>query len=727
MKQIQKIICVILILSLLTSFVTVFAATGTVSSNTGRRHTTCVSLSKQAQKYYTDTYTWENLSSLAGVYAPDDSYVATQDNPLYSALRTLMTDTHTYRNVVYSGTGNNSLATFWRYTDTAAGANSYLYFYADIDASSGYTMNREHIWCKSSASFYEKGGGADLHHLRPSISFVNEAKGSHAFGNVKGKYSDASATSVGSTEVCWVSNSSNLFEVRDNIKGDVARILLYVYCRWAQPNLYTDVEGAKLPAMDSDDELNFGEKVVENLDVLLQWMQTDPVDEWEMARNDQTENIQGNRNVFIDYPELAWLMFGMEVPADMATPSGKAIYETHSWDNGVQTAAPSCTETGMLTYTCTDCGKTRSVVLPATGHQYANGICDICGEAGTSSRFVLTNALTDGAEVILYFPYDSKALSCVIYNTNYRCGETVSVQGDEIYTDSANIIWTVEQTEGGYNLRGADGRLLAASASNYYLNHSGTDTVWNVNAAKTANCMYLKSSTGKYVEWVARYNDFGAYGYSASYESQLVMQVYTKVVDAVQECPSKDYADVPAEGNWAHEGIDYVIEHGIMGSTKTDTLLFEPNTYCTRAMIVSMLYSLAGKPAVAFEGRFSDVAPGQWYSKAVIWAYRNKVVSGYNDGCFGPNDYVTREQMAVILQSYAENVEGAATDARANLSEFPDENKATWSREAMRWAVAVGLISGKSSNGQKYLDPQGKASRAEAACILMKFMQEIVN
>lgn len=526
MKLVKRLLCVFLVLCLTASLLTAFAATGKLEKNTGRRHAVCTSLSKQAQAYYTGAYSWDKLALLSGVSAPNDSWAATQDNPMYDALQKLMTDTHTNRNVVYSGYANNALATYWQSTDTAEGANGYLFFYGDVQSgSSGYTMNREHIWCKANASFYQKGGGSDLHHLRPSISFINAAKNYYAFGYAKGKYSDSTAVNLNGTAVAWYSKSKELFEVKDDIKGDVARILLYVYCRWGQPNLYSNVAKSKLPAMDSDDDLNYGEKVVENLEVLLQWMLLDPVDEWEMGRNDQTENVQGNRNVFIDYPEYAWLMFGRKIPSDMPTPSGKAI----------------------------------SGEMP------------------------------------------------------------------------------------------------------------------------------------------------------------------------VKECPSKDYADVPGEGYWAHNGIDYVIENGIMGSTKTDALTFEPNTPCTRSMIVAMLYSLAGNPAVSFEGRFSDVGPNQWYSKAVIWAYRNGVVSGYDNGCFGPNDLVTREQLAVILMKYAENIEGKKTTERANLADFPDEGKATWSRDAVRWAVAVGLISGKSSGNQLFLDPQGKATRAEAACILMRFMQEIVN
>lgn len=520
-RVISLLLTLILILSLAGN---VLAATGTVRNNEGTRHMVCTALSEQAKKYYTGEYRIEKLCALKGVNAPKDSWLATQNNPLYTALQTLMSETHTNQNIVYSGNSKNSLADNWKYTDTGAGAKSYIFFYGDVDSNnSGYTMNREHIWCKSNASFLELGGGCDLHHLRPSIREVNEAKNYYTFGNVKGVCSDATATRINNKDVCWSSKSKEMFEVKDDVKGDVARILLYVYCRWAQPNLYSNVVQSKLPPMDEDDDRNYGQKVVENLNTLLSWMALDPVDEWEMERNDQCENAQGNRNVFIDYPELAYLMFGMEIPAGMTTPSGIA-------------------KNGIPTY-----------------------------------------------------------------------------------------------------------------------------------------------------------------------------------------CPSEKYTDVPAEGNWAHAGIDFVIDRGIMGSTKTDDLTFEPNTACSRAMIVSMLYRLAGSPTTSFEGRFSDVAPGQWYSAAVIWAYRKGVVSGYDNGHFGPNDLVTREQLAVILKGYAEKIAGLDTSKRASLADFPDEDMVTWSRDAVRWAVAESLISGKSNNGRTMLDPQGKASRAEVASILMRFIQNIIE
>lgn len=190
-------------------------------------------------------------------------------------------------------------------------------------------------------------------------------------------------------------------------------------------------------------------------------------------------------------------------------------------------------------------------------------------------------------------------------------------------------------------------------------------------------------------------------------------------------CPCWDYTDVD-RGSWYHTACDFVIERGIMGSTKTEELTFEPSTSCTRSMIVSILYRLSDSPAVTYEAKFPDVAKNMWYTDAVIWAAQNGIVKGYDTGKFGPNDKITREQMAVILKTYAD-YRGIETDDAADLSVFPDGAKATWSKTYVAWAVAAGMISGKTNAGTTLLDPQGNATRAEVASILMRFIQNILE
>lgn len=285
--------------------------------NDAARHTVCESLSTQAKAYYTGNYTWDTLSVLEGD-SSGKSLEGTKSQ-LYKELQNLMSSTMT-DSISYNG--GNGLQVYWPYTDTQQGYSNCTLFYSDVDSND---FNREHVWPKSRGSFYQSGAGADLHHLRPTNEGVNSTRSNYTMGNVQGVISNPKTYDFGGQTVLWYSTSDDLVEIKDDVKGDVARIFLYVYVRWGEPNLFETVDSKNLPPPygGSDSGGNNGLKVMESLDTLLQWCEEDPVDEWEMVRNDLTQQVQGNRNVFIDYPELAWLLFDQDVPADMQTPSGE--------------------------------------------------------------------------------------------------------------------------------------------------------------------------------------------------------------------------------------------------------------------------------------------------------------------------------------------------------------------------------------------------------------------
>ena len=147
----------------------------------------------------------------------------------------------------------------------------------------------------------------------------------------------------------------------------------------------------------------------------------------------------------------------------------------------------------------------------------------------------------------------------------------------------------------------------------------------------------------------------------------------------------------------------------------------------SRAMLVTVLWRLAGAPAPKGVNTFSDVPGGTWYTDAVTWAAENGVVSGIGGGCFAPNSNVTREQWAVILFNYAHSC-GYDVGARADLSAFPDAGSVSgWAQDALSWANAAGLINGTVYGGRTILDPQGSASRAQVAMILRSYAEHVVN
>ena len=146
-----------------------------------------------------------------------------------------------------------------------------------------------------------------------------------------------------------------------------------------------------------------------------------------------------------------------------------------------------------------------------------------------------------------------------------------------------------------------------------------------------------------------------------------------------------------------------------------------------RAMLVTVLWSLAGKPAPKGVNTFSDVPNGEWYTNAVTWAAENSVVTGVGSGRFDPNGAVTREQAAVILYKYAQS-KGYDVSARADLTAFPDAGSVSdWAQDALAWANATGLIQGAVYGSKTILDPQGSASRAQVAAILRSYVEHVVN
>lgn len=183
------------------------------------------------------------------------------------------------------------------------------------------------------------------------------------------------------------------------------------------------------------------------------------------------------------------------------------------------------------------------------------------------------------------------------------------------------------------------------------------------------------------------------------------------------------FDDVPIKpGDWKYEGIKFVYENGIMNGTGASQ--FSTEMYLTRSMFATVLYRLAGSPPVTWKNIFPDVVPGQWYSPAVIWAYETGVVKGLGDGRFGTNENITREQIAKMLMEYAKS-KGNDVSQSAELGSFADRaNVSKWALEHVKWAVGCGMINGKKIEGNFYLDPQGDATRAECAAILMRFKQK---
>ena len=280
-RSMSAMLALLLVISLFSGLV-VPAQAATVK-NYGYRGDTAKLFSSYATKFYSkNDVTYEDLAALSG--SSDVSTVP--GSPLYNKLQQLMRDNHTHI------TDYKETIEYYPYTDCQGEGDVISSFYSGVDIGpewdSGATWNREHTWPNS------KGLGGDdendIMMLRPTSSSENSARSNKAYGLSSGFYNPNTV-------------SGGLY----NLHGDVARIALYVYVRWGNTGKMWGSEG-----------------VIESKEILLNWMQEDPVDTWELGRNDAVMSITGTRNVFVDYPELAFLLFNEEVPSGMITPSGNS-------------------------------------------------------------------------------------------------------------------------------------------------------------------------------------------------------------------------------------------------------------------------------------------------------------------------------------------------------------------------------------------------------------------
>ena len=418
----KKAICLLLILSVVFSMfagMAISANAATFSYNTGKRGTTCTSLSSKAKSYYTGSYVYSTLSTKSA-------------STIKSSLKTLMTNTHSTK------TTYENLKTYTKYSDAYAGSSSKIVdFYSGATYSgtwdNGSTWNREHVWCQSLGSFTTSNCGSDLHHLRPTDPTLNSTRNNLPYGEVSGSYKTAKSKS-GATGGYY---TSKYFEPLDNVKGDVARILLYCHVRWGESNIT---------------------KLISSTSTLLNWMKADPVDTYEMGRNDVVQGIQGNRNVFIDYPEYAWLIFGSSVPSH-TTPSGMA-------KNGTSSGSNSGSNSGSTT---TSSGKTFNKITSTSKLTSGNYVLVIKVGTGTnkgSSTYYALKAQTVNSSYVAAVSADS-----------FMGGSAPS----SIKVSDSTIIWKLSGSSSSFTLANGSNYLIGSN-NNLYCK-SGTATKWTATVS----------------------------------------------------------------------------------------------------------------------------------------------------------------------------------------------------------------------------------------------------
>lgn len=400
----------------------------------------------------------------------------------------------------------------------------------------------------------------------------------------------------------------------------------------------------------------------------------------------------------------------------------------HTWVK-TQTNPPTCTAQGTAFYKCSACGATRTEKIAALGHDLSR--CDLVPDATCTQpgRAVGTCARC-GVKIDEVIPakghdYSYKSAS----STEPTCTESGRYKGTcpvcgKDYNDTIPALghdwgeWvtTIEPT---YTTVGYRYHLCARcntrEGEDIPKLHTHTWDAGVVTQKPTATEPGIKTFTC-----------------TICGETKTESIPATGVPDVCPggpTCPGYAFRDMPVPTDWAHEGLDYCIYHGYIAGTSASTV--SPNGVCTRAQLVSILYRVQGEPTTVkgyelskLRAPFDDVPRGQWYTDAIWWAKLMGVVAGTSATTFDPEGEITREQLAVILYNYTKQFAPGSLTATGSLAGFPDAaSVSSWARTEMAWAVGNGLISGTGSGSVAYLTPQGSATRAQVAAILMRFEQ----
>ena len=399
----------------------------------------------------------------------------------------------------------------------------------------------------------------------------------------------------------------------------------------------------------------------------------------------------------------------------------------HTWVK-TQTLPPTCTEQGTQFYKCSVCGATRTEKIAALGHDLSR--CDLkpaatCTQPG---RAVGTCARC-GVQIDEVIPAKGHDYSYAETSVAPTCTEPGHYKGTcpTCGKDYDDVVPALGHDWGEW-VTSIEPTVSTVGYRYHVCNRDG--------------CGYRegedipKLHTHTWDAGVVTQKPTAAEPGVRTYTCTVCGQTRTEAIPATgvpetcnggPACPGYAFRDMPAPSIWSHAGLDYCIDHGYIAGTSATTVT--PDGECTRAMIVSILYRVQGEPAKVngYELKklappFDDVERGRWYTDAIWWAKLTGVVSGMSPSTFAPDDPITRAQLAVILYNYTKQFAPESLTETGSLAGFPDAGSVpSWARTAMAWAVGNGLISGVGENGVSYLRPEGCATRAQVATILMNY------
>ena len=719
----KQSISILLVLTLLVTLFSAFAVTASAASysyNNGKKGVICTSLSNSAKSYYTSGYDYATLSKMSGT-------------SLEAKLRERMTNG-------WHGGSYDSLKSYFKYTDAYNGSSSSVYcFYSNTSVTS---WNREHVWPQSKGTFDtgSSTAGSDVIHLRPTDNTANSTRSNLPYGEVTGGTYKTVYTAAGKVAGYY---SAAFYEPLDSVKGDVARTLLYVYTRWEERNL-TDV--------------------IDSIDLLLKWCEEDPVDEYEMKRNDICQEICGSRNIFVDYPEYCWRVFGRAIPTHMKTPSGSGNTCNNPQYVASETKAATCTGNGVMTYTCSNCGYSYTEVIPSHGHHYVGGTCEYCGAKQAAIQYFRTDTIAAGDEIVIFNPSNKKVISTsattytkdgVVYDR--LLGASATVAGTELTTSANNVaIFKVEKSGSNYAFKLEDGRYLTCETSEFLTldstPKSGTNK-WTLEDSGTDG-WYIKNTTTYYQDYQKNYAyieyfySFTTYGFKGTAGQAAYNMNFYKVMRApvcthdyqvtatkAATCTEKGYTSYQcskcgdAYTNYTN-ALGHQYEEVVTAATCTEggytthTCARCGDVYTDNVTdakghdFVDGICARCGEFESASdpcEG-YTDINRSSWYHSAADFVIKNGYMGSTRTDAltFEPNTKVSRAMVASILFRIC------GSPAAEYSGKFTDVREGAWYTKAIEWCAQNGLASGYSDSTFK---PNATVSRQELAVFMYKLAE----
>lgn len=671
--------------------------------NWGKRDTTATFLTTYAQSYYTGSYSYATLSSKSGSTSTGAADI--YSSALGTALHNMLVSKQTYT-TSYNGTRD-----LYCYTDCEQNADKISSYYSGTligpKWDGGKTWNREHTWPNSKG--LDGSDENDIMMLRPTSVSENSGRGNNAYGTGSGYY------------------DPNKFG--ENLRGDVARLMLQHLMRWGNTSKFYGSGG-----------------VIENRALLLQWLEEDPVDTWEMGRNDAVQAITGVRNVFVDYPELAFKLLGVEVPANYPTPlnGGKTVSfkltavsddesrGTVSVSGMTITAAPKtgCKVDDANPYTVTPTG---AATVTRNGNVFT--VSGMKSDCTVKINFAQKQAAT----VVFHAPSGTSFSGVSAAGTvSTYVGDSItlpSVTGKPNGTDYTFCGWAtaaVGETTTAPSLRAASSSYtVTGSLINFYAVFSLTKdgkTYYNSEPKPEVTCAH------EHTEPQHKDATCTEDGYDRTVCKDCGMELSGTTIPAtghsfkegvctVCGAPDPDYKPTCKHEHTKNETQD-----------ATCTVGGYDRTVCTDC---GKELSVSSKPALGHEYKdgkcircgaaqpdekpvnrpkytdFADLPVESWYREGVSYALDRGLMNGVGSREFDPDGNVTRAMFVTILYR-AEN----APSVEGKSNPFTDVQNGKWYTEAVIWASDRGIVKGTS---ETTYSPDAPITREQIATILFRY------